>query len=387
MIIKKNKKEIFKSDSTLEIFDFLMNGIKISNFKCLTEESSKNIESFVKENTILNWKEATSKFSKIFNKHTSQQIGYWLDRGWTEEEAKTMISSNSKKASKKANDAIQEMKKDSEKWNKFIETRTTSLQYYLNKGFSEEEAKEKLKERQTTFSKEKLSSLHGDEEAEKILNERNSKWLSSLKANNDWEDLSKRKTSSLEKMIKKYGEELGREKWNKKILICRTSNTFRSFISKYGIETGTEKWNDRLNKILIKSGKASKESLLIFKPLLAEFQSKFECYLGFENLNEWFIWDNTLKKRFSFDFTLREPKIIIEFHGEAFHPNKNRLTEEEWNNWKSPFSKISANEAMTVDQHKKKLAEENGFKVLELWSSTSVEENIEIARKFIFENS
>lgn len=56
----------------------------------------------------------------------------------------------------------------------------TQIGYWLNKGFSEEEAKEKLSERQTTFSLDICIDKYGEEDGIKRFNERQDKWTNSL---------------------------------------------------------------------------------------------------------------------------------------------------------------------------------------------------------------
>ncbi len=57
---------------------------------------------------------------------------------------------------------------------------TTSLEYWLNKGYSEEEAKKKLSERQRTFTLEKCIEKYGEEEGKRIYEDRQRRWIRSL---------------------------------------------------------------------------------------------------------------------------------------------------------------------------------------------------------------
>ena len=57
----------------------------------------------------------------------------------------------------------------------------TTLEYYLSKGMSEDEAKHALRKRQTTFSLEKCIEKYGEEEGIKRFKERQEKWLSNFK--------------------------------------------------------------------------------------------------------------------------------------------------------------------------------------------------------------
>lgn len=60
---------------------------------------------------------------------------------------------------------------------------TTRIDYYLNLGYSEEESKQKLKERQTTFSKEKCIEKFDEIEGLRIFTERQIKWQTKLNSN------------------------------------------------------------------------------------------------------------------------------------------------------------------------------------------------------------
>lgn len=55
-----------------------------------------------------------------------------------------------------------------------------TLDYYIKRGFTEDEAKQKIKERQTTFSKEKCIEKYGEEEGLRIFSERQKKWQKTL---------------------------------------------------------------------------------------------------------------------------------------------------------------------------------------------------------------
>lgn len=60
---------------------------------------------------------------------------------------------------------------------------TTRLDYWLNKGFNEEEAKQKLKERQLTFTLDGCIEKYGEFEGRRIYTNRQEKWQKSLNEN------------------------------------------------------------------------------------------------------------------------------------------------------------------------------------------------------------
>jgi len=75
----------------------------------------------------------------------------------------------------KRQERIKEMTKD--------KLHNTQLEFYLKKGFSEEEAKKLLSERQTTFSLKKCIEKYGEEKGIEVFNDRQNKWQTSLTEN------------------------------------------------------------------------------------------------------------------------------------------------------------------------------------------------------------
>jgi hypothetical protein len=78
----------------------------------------------------------------------------------------------------------------------------TTLEYYLKRGFSEEEAKEKLKERQTTFSLKKCIEKYGEEKGLERWRGRQEKWLKNYKKQN-YSNISQILFKTLDLKIKK----------------------------------------------------------------------------------------------------------------------------------------------------------------------------------------
>lgn len=99
---------------------------------------------------------------------------FWIFRGWSEEEALEKISEIQRK------NCLKFHKKRKENPELYIGYNDTSIEYYLKKGLSEEDAKAALKERQATFTLEKCIKRHGLEEGTRIFNERQDKWQNTL---------------------------------------------------------------------------------------------------------------------------------------------------------------------------------------------------------------
>ncbi len=129
-------------------------------------------------------------------------------------------------------------------------------------------------------------------------------------------------------------------------------------------------------------GKASQESLIVFKPLIDWCLEKNilydDIYIGIDEKNEYFISLNN--KIFFYDFTIKSKKIIIEYNGVAFHARKNS---KEWHN---PFVNETVEDNLKRHKLKKRMATKKGFKILEIWSDEYPIINLELCKKFIIQN-
>ena len=283
---------------------------------------------------------------------------------------------------------------------------STSLEYFLKRsGGDLEKAKVMLTERQSTTSKKSFIKRFGEEGGLKKFDDH---------FNNIHSKVKGQSYNTLESFIQKYGNEEGirkfrvakelgahtlenfirrdgelegtakYEKWKKS-----TSRTLENFQKTYGIEEGAERYKNYRSNFGGAFGEASKESLLIFEPIakyLTELGFGEELYYGIDGKKEYFLYDTKNDNFYLYDFTIRSAKIIIEYNGLAYHPCKNRLTESEWDKWKEPYSKMSANEKFEKDHAKIKFAEKQGFKVLVIWSDATPDENIKTIETFLRSN-
>lgn len=116
-------------------------------------------------------------------------VEYWLKNGYTEEESILQIEGQ-KMVSLRGCIARFGEKEGTKKWEERENKRSeigkkgsANIQYWLNKGYSENEAKIKLSIRQSTFSLEKCIEKYGKEEGLIKFNERQIKWQKTLYKN------------------------------------------------------------------------------------------------------------------------------------------------------------------------------------------------------------
>lgn len=122
----------------------------------------------------------------------------------------------------------------------------------------------------------------------------------------------------------------------------------------------------------------SKESLTYFIPfytlLLENGIDDNDIYFGYNDKKELHLSNNNI--RGFYDFAIISWKVVIEYHGTAFHPNVNNLSTEELKNWKTPFhNNINWVIQLERDKQKQELAESCGYTYYVLWSSDSKETN------------
>lgn len=325
------------------------------------------------------WDDPINKVKEMRAKSlTPNQIKYWISRGHSKVEAKekasewiaTNISSTSPKFYEARGYSPEEAK---EKAKHFYEDKIkgkrllpTQLEYYIQKGQSEEEAKQSLREEQL---------------------KRTAKLVAKEKAN---PELRKRRLwNQIEYWLERgYSEEVGyqlmQEKFKERNLQTMKKLTKKfindGFIEEEAIQLAKESYKKRAAKIKqIKMDnksfgwqKASKQSLKFFKPLMDYLdENKIEYYVGDENHNEWFIAKGA-DYFYSYDFCIPSMKIIIEYNGEHIHPNPN-MSKANWQKWKHCWTKESADVCRAKDQYKIDIAKEKGFNVIEVFESEEID--------------
>ena len=127
---------------------------------------------------------------------------YFINKGYSEEDAQIMLKDRQKKSLSTFNELpIEERRK----------TKTSCVEYYLEKNMTLEEAENARSERQRTFSRDQCIEKWGEIEGLKIFNERQEKWQLSLndksqeeiddinRRKNRWKDLTDEEVESLKK--------------------------------------------------------------------------------------------------------------------------------------------------------------------------------------------
>lgn len=198
-----------------------------------------------------------------------------------------------------------------------------------------------------------------------------------------WTEFKNKSKSTKENFIRRHGKEEGLKRYKQ---YCeRSANTKENFIRVHGEKEGLERWEKYKNS---NAGYiASEESLLVFEPLtkfaLSNDVDFDDIFYGADDSFEYKIEDN--EKLHSYDYTIIPLKLIFEYNGRHIHPSKTLLSEEEWNAWRSPWTKETADEARNKDLRKIKAAEKEGFTVIEIWDFEDKNQVVERCKRMIKE--
>lgn len=219
-----------------------------------------------------------------------------------------------------------------------------SKHHWIAKGYSEEQAVEKVKEIQTTNSIEKYTKKYGIE-GERLFLKRQAEWMSRMQD----PAIHKSRSLGIARYIERYGEDLGKLKY----MDMRKKRNQHSRL-----------------------GKASNESIKALANIINFLeQLKIEYYVGLPGKREWFIFDDHTQRPYFYDLTIPRYSIIIEYHGEGFHPNPT-WDNSKWLSWRAAFNNVVADEQYERDCYKKTLAEGKGWSVYEIYSSDTDQINL-----------
>lgn len=266
---------------------------------------------------------------------------------------------------------------------KIVKGSAFSIKYWVERGLSEEESKQKVKEMKPNLVEYWLSRGFSPEE-------------SKLKT-----ELHLMNTERA--FIIKYGEEVGiklyREKkvkegklhsprsveyWlskgfsveESKIKVSESQNKFSlvKCIDKYGEDEGKKIFTDRQNKwqeSLTNNGNMkmgySKISQELFYRLLETYEIDYRNKINFATHNGEFKLNNPNGGVYIYDFIDIDGKKIIEYNGDMYHANPKKYKETDTPH---PYRKNkTSQEIWESDKIKIKTAEDNGFEILTIWDS------------------
>ena len=243
-------------------------------------------------------------------------------------------------------------------WFDDISNNPFSKQYWIKKGYSEEESQNKVNERNHFKPEYWIKKGYSYKIADK---------LSKSCAN----------TISLDSFIKKYGKEYGEKRY------VETKNKMSKTLQE------NNKINPR-HKYTFTHGGKSKEASTLFATL-EKFCIKHnikseDIFYNNENKTKkeyWIKYKTDKVHTYFYDFFIKNKGLFIEYNGTRWHPDHRkhyRLI-----NWRDVHTKEDYHKKLKNDLNKIKLVKKQGMKILVLWSSDGFDINLNKAKNFIIE--
>ena len=263
------------------------------HFNEYVEKHKKSLKSNPNINNIMKKIKKNFTFEYYLDKINPDTNNYY-----TIDEAKVLISNRCKESSRKNSDKLRGV----------TGVTCRSIKFWLDRGFDENYAKNKVKEIQTT--------------------------------------------NSVERYIKKYGEQEGLLKWLSR----------------------NKEWGKIIQKKKMESCKIgcsySKSSKLFFDDLVSEFKKyniKFNnVYYGEQ---EFCKWDSENKRPYFYDFVIPELKLCVEYNGVKFHPREGDVE------WVGLFGETYEYK-LNYDKRKIKVIEDCGYNVIVVWEDDNLDKKI-----------
>jgi hypothetical protein len=269
--------------------------------------------------------------------------------GWESNEITEFISNKQKNNSY----ILSKLKKENPEL--FYDKTTSRVEYWIKKGYSEEQSKEKVSERQRTFSREICIKKFGEEKGMEIFNKRQNKWIESLTKNPEYFEFQKKKrpydyihseisdlikrTSFLEKNKEIILDNINCESINDfvdniiKCIDIKRYSDFHPFVNSKLLQHRFNTTKDILKKIFYE-----KTSLGLNQQTYGHFVyhngirfksiKEYEIAIFLENKNISYLYEkNYPGSIFKYDFYLPEKNIYIEYYGMLDKKNDNKLNQ------------------------------------------------------------
>lgn len=194
MNILYRKKILLVISDYKELESFIKKENFFKFFKKIPDEFVSLINENIKLTPNLNYKNFKPWYRNIINyPETIYDTRFLTSMGWDIKDVKTFISGKQKQNSQ----ILSIDKKNNPE--KYYEKNIKRKEYWMKKGYSEEESKKIISESQKTFSKEICIKKHGEERGIEIFKERQLRWVKSMVSNVNIDEIRKKQNSYINK--------------------------------------------------------------------------------------------------------------------------------------------------------------------------------------------
>ena len=235
-----------------------------------------------------------------------------------------------------------------------------TIEYWLERGFTEPQAKENISKIQSNNSKKRHEKTFNYKIQNPICKEY---WKNiGFVDNDEIEKLRKpyldKCSNTLSRYINKYGEEEG-----KKIFHNGVDKRIKTLLERYGTKTITTYVSKESLRFLIK----------LYKEIRKMGVQKTDIVWGISGNKEFVLTDFNNDRSYFYDFVIKSKKIIIEYNNLFWHPRKR----EEWKGM-GDYDKI-----FQYQELKEKLAISRGYAVYYVWNDDNLIEKINYLKGLI----
>ena len=163
--------------------------------------------------------------------------------------------------------------------------------------------------------------------------------------------------------VRKYGEEKGKQIWDKIRYDRGKSNRYEYYVEKYGNDA-PQKWTEHIQN-MCKHWESKSSSISSLNKIIGEFLTQNN--VEFES--EFILWETDVQPRY-YDFKIGN--ILIEVNGTFWHADPRKYKETDI--LKFPGTNgVVAKDIWEKDKTKRNLAINNGFQIIYYWESEIID--------------
>lgn len=210
---------------------------KICNKKSLSMSFRIKNNLMDKKQYLLNNEKHSKRMKNIWNKReedgiknhfTPSSINFWINKGYSEGKAKKKVNEFLKTNLWNKNEYYRKNEPE-----RFKNTIPSQIGYWIKRGYSEEDAKKEISERQRTFTLSKCIIKYGDIKGRRIFKQRQEKWQKTLQSRDDYNDIvARRIPGKVSKTSQKFFWDLYDKipnKENRKFYFHELNNEFKFY--------------------------------------------------------------------------------------------------------------------------------------------------------------